>query len=285
MKIQYVLIPAGLLSNIGMSKRIRQSGQSLIEILFAIAIFTVGVLTIGYLIIDAQASLQKNIEFTQARLLASEGIEAVHSIRNADFNNLAVGTYGLELVDATWNLVQSEPDETSKFIRTITIEDINPKVKHVISTVVWVDGIGQAEHHLSFESYITSWTQDNTDAEALVLEGDAATTSPSGEEIIGLVIENTGSDEITITEIMGEWNTAYTVQNITIDGTEVFAVSTTTEAGVSGGTIDIEDYLLLPNEGPKTIDVIDFDGSMVGSTLTLDFILSDESSKDISLDF
>lgn len=256
------------------------------EILFAIAIFTVGVFTIGYLIIEAQVSLQKNIEYTQARLLAYEGIEAVRSIRDNEFGRLEAGTYGLVLSNAAWNLAPDSPDETSKFIRTITIEDVNTKVKHITSTVVWSNGAGQTEHDLSFESYVTNWTQEITDAEALVIHTDEATTSPSGEEITGLTLENTGPDEITITDIVGEWDNSYTLQNVSIGGTEVFSVATTSPAGVaSGDTLDIEDYLMMPSIGPENIDVVTFDGSMVGASLTLRFVFSDGSSTEVQLSF
>ena len=268
-----------------MSKYQLQSGQSLIEILFAIAIFTVGVLTIGYLTIDAQVSLQRNIEFSQARLLAYEGIEAVRTIRNSDFNNLSAGTYGLTLSGAVWGLEEGEPDQTSKFIRTIEIEDISPKIKHVTSFVVW-SGIGQIERNVSFESYVTSWTQEASDADSIVISSDQATTSSNGEEVLELTIENTGSDEITLTEMVGVWNNINTIQAITIGGTEVFAVSTSSPQGeVSGATVDIVDYLFMPEVGSVDIDSIMFDGSMVGATLTLSFVFSDQSSKEVNLSF
>lgn len=265
-----------------MKKSAPQSGQSLIEILFAIAIFTIGVFTIGYLVIDAQSSLQKNIEFTQARLLAAEGIEIVHALRTEDFNQLEAGTYGLSLNGTAWSLVEDEPDETSQFLRTITIDDVSAKVKHVVSTVTW-GGAGSTERTLSLESYLSNWTEDTEDASWLSVDTALATTSGAGAEIVGLTVENTGPDEITMTQMVGEWSGVATLRSVTIGGTEVFAVATSSPTGIaSGETVDIDDYLLSSGTGVVSIDTITFDSSVAGTAFTLTFTLSDGSIREVN---
>ena len=266
-----------------MIKNTLQFGQSLIEILFAIAIFTIGVFTIGYLVIDTQMSLQRNIEFTQARLLAFEGIEVVHLLRNNDFTSIPTGTHGLALSGAMWSLTPGEPDNTGKFVRSITIEDMSPKVKKVTSHVAW-GGFNQVERTVSFTSYVTNWTQDSSDADALTVLTDNVLLSPSGSQVTGLTIENTGLNEITVESVVGEWTSTSTLTQMVIDGVEVFSISTSSPTGLSSGSlIDIIDVSLLDGMGQKDIDSITFDGSLLNDTLVLTFMLSDESSREVTL--
>ena len=117
-----------------MQTRTLQQGQSLIEIIFAISIFVIGVVTIGYLTIDAFTSMQRVTDSTQARLLAVEGIEALVSISDAEFD-ITAGTYGLALEGGIWTLIKT-PDEQGKFTRTITIHSIDDDTFEVASQVV-----------------------------------------------------------------------------------------------------------------------------------------------------
>src|SRR3989344_5960584 len=113
-----------------------QQGQSLIEIIFAISVFVIGVVTIGYLTIDSFTSMQRVTDSVQARLLAAEGIEALVSIRDAGFENIEVGTYGLLFDAGFWTLTPTA-DEKGKFTRTIDIQAVDEDVVEVTSLVTW----------------------------------------------------------------------------------------------------------------------------------------------------
>lgn len=264
-----------------MLKRTRESGQSLIEILFAITLFVIGVVTIGYLVIESQRSLQNNIEFTQASLLAEEGIEAVYSIRDRDFSLLAEGTYGISAVNGSWELLTASSDTTSKFIRSVTIEDIDGDIKKIVSTVTW----DEQEQSVAFSSYVTNWKDYGGNASALLVATSTAALSISGEELQGITIENTSIEPITIAEISLQYDSLNTMHQITIDGTPVFLMaSSSSSAASSGDIIDIEDYTLQSGIGPNTIDAFAFNGSMLGIDILITFIMSDASVREVAVD-
>lgn len=133
------------------------NGQSLIEVLLALGVFTLGIATIGFLALDANVSTRQGVERTQAALLAKEGLEAARSIRDADFNNLIArpDPYGIVLSDNTWQF-QDEPDTQDQFTRSVIIEDIGEKEKKIISNVSWQFN-PQRSNSVSLVTYLTDW--------------------------------------------------------------------------------------------------------------------------------
>lgn len=103
-----------------MNTKKTQSGQSVFELLLAISVFTIGVSTIIYLTLDSNAIALRSTDRTHALLLAQEGLEATRSIRDADFENLVAGSYGLGIQNGQWTF-QENPDTLGKFTRTISI--------------------------------------------------------------------------------------------------------------------------------------------------------------------
>ena len=107
-------------------------GQSLIEMLFAVAVFTIGVVTIGYLVFDSFTSLRFGKETMQARLLASEGLEAVRTIYEDDFALLESGTYGLALQNGVSDFYTKEVNVQARKLPTI----IEPLLLIFIAVIV-----------------------------------------------------------------------------------------------------------------------------------------------------
>jgi len=138
-----------------MSKSFNQQGQSLIEIIFAITVFTIGIATIGFLVINARVSINHVTDLTSARLLAAEGIEATVSIRDGSFDALAAGTHGLVLEGGYWSL-SDNPDNQGKFERTITISNLDADSKEVLSQVTW-NSINGKEKSISYNTRLTNW--------------------------------------------------------------------------------------------------------------------------------
>lgn len=269
-----------------MHTKFYQSGQSLIEILFAIAIFVIGVVTVGYLLLDTQESLQKNIEFAQARLLAQEGIEASRSIIDHSFADLASGTHGLTLDHGVWKLSPYSSDDTSKFTRAILVSDIDPQSKNITSTVSWRDANGN-QKEVSLSTYLTNWRNYSSGASQLAFSTTSATVSgTSTNELRGITIENTGEESVTIASVTATWDNEETLHEIIIDGVTLFLMPIPSDgAGASGDTLDIEDLTLLPEGGAKNIDLIRWSGSMEHSSLTLQFNMTDGSNTSIQLQF
>lgn len=132
-----------------------EAGQSLIEVLVALAVFTLGIATIGFLALDANVSSRQGVERTQATLLSKEGLEAARSIRDADFDNLTAGTHGIVLSGNKW-IFSGTSDIQDQFIRSITIEDISAKEKKITSNISWQFS-QQRPNSVSLVTYLTDW--------------------------------------------------------------------------------------------------------------------------------
>ena len=255
-----------------------QKGQSLIEILFAITIFTMGVVTIGYLIISGLNALHYTAESSHARFLASEGIEAVTSMRDGDFDQIPTGTYGLIVHEGHWALASSS-DIQGKFTRTITIVDVDTDTKDITSNVVW-SMFGGSQKNITYTTRLTNWNQTKGDAGDLNVVTEGISLNASSTEVSGLRIKNMGTTRIVITSMTIFWNAPVHLERITIGGNDVFTASTSAPIA-SGVRIDTTDYTLEPLSGFHTIDAFVFDGSLGNSNLTVLCTLSDGSVRSI----
>lgn len=257
-----------------------QKGQSLIEIVFAIAIFTVGVITVGYLIITALTSLHSATEATQARLLAIEGIEAVRAIREGGFDNILTGTYGLVLEQGLWTLTSSS-DTEGIFSRTITTEDIDIDTKEVTSRVSW-NVFGTREKNISYTTRLSNWKQTGGEAGGLLVSTDNIILEASSTVLTGLSLQNNNETDITLTKMTLSWSTPALLEHITIDGFDIFTASTSAPAA-SGTEIDIADYSIGGSSGTHPFDTISFNTSIEGSNFVILFTMQDGSVRSIYL--
>ena len=105
------------------NKCLRQQGLSIIEIILAMAIFVIIISTSAAVIIHSFSANRLAVEESEAALLASEGIEAIRSIKNQDFTNLISGTYDVTSSQGFWQLGPT-PTPGGKYTRTITIADV-----------------------------------------------------------------------------------------------------------------------------------------------------------------
>lgn len=132
-------------------------GFSLLEILVAVAVFSV----ILVLVTGATASTGKNIRHSannqQAAGLAEEGIEAARNLRDsaADFANLPDGTHGLSMSGNKWNLSGSS-DTQGIFTRALTITSTGTHQKKIEVAISWADQYSPANSYLA-TSYLTNW--------------------------------------------------------------------------------------------------------------------------------
>ena len=88
-------------------KSINQNNQGigLIEILVALTIFIIGVVTIALMYLGSLTSSVASLERSRAVVLAQEGLAAVQSIGYGNFTDLEAGSFELALSDNRWNLV------------------------------------------------------------------------------------------------------------------------------------------------------------------------------------
>lgn len=142
-----------------------KKGFSLIEILLAVAIFSMVAGFFISLMIESYKINSKARDLDMATNLAVEGIEAVRSIRDVDYNELGKEsqTYCLAIKDGRWILVE-EPkiseqnkdclENTVKFTRQIIISSALSGRK-IISSVSWA-GIGGTKK-IELYSLVTDW--------------------------------------------------------------------------------------------------------------------------------
>jgi len=130
-------------------------GQSLVEVLIALAIFIVGIATIGFLVLDAGFASRQGAERTKAVLLAKEGLEAARSIRDNSFSDLTAGAHGLALSGNHW-IFSGTSDTQDQYTRSVTISDIDTYTKKIVCAVDWQfasNRTGQVE----LATYLTDW--------------------------------------------------------------------------------------------------------------------------------
>jgi prepilin-type N-terminal cleavage/methylation domain-containing protein len=156
-----------------MKKKILQTllprkGFTLLELVLAVAIFSMSALATGYLIIESMSTTDANSKKIQATFLAREGLEAVRIIRDRDgnFDSLANGDHGLEFDedDDTWRLNDDASDITDEvYERTITISDWDDglpvgAVGKLITSTVSVPTITR-DITVSLQTVLTNWPE------------------------------------------------------------------------------------------------------------------------------
>lgn len=116
-------------------------GISLVEVLLAIAIFTLFVASLGTIGLSGMLMTSDAVERFRATLVAQESIGALRSIRSENYSLLTVGTHGLALSGSNWQLTPT-PDITDKFTRTVTISSSGIGKLLARVTVEWPSRIG-----------------------------------------------------------------------------------------------------------------------------------------------
>jgi prepilin-type N-terminal cleavage/methylation domain-containing protein len=115
-------------------------GFSLLELILAVAIFSLSSFALASMLIDSNISTKLNSERTEALFYAKEGLEAVRSIRNDDWDTFKDidSTYGLNAYGGEWLLYEDSELIDDKFTRTVTIEDgTDETIKNISVNVAW----------------------------------------------------------------------------------------------------------------------------------------------------
>lgn len=142
-------------------------GQSLIELLVAIGVFVTVVSAVGLLLIRTYISAPQAIQYSQAVFLAQEGMEAVRSIRNNNWEDLIEGPHGLAVFNNHWVFQGSEEDVSSQLPqgkRKITVENLTPDKKRIVSQVIW-ESPWQAQDKTELITFLTNWQKIGVAAE------------------------------------------------------------------------------------------------------------------------
>ena len=153
----------------------KKEGFSVLEFLIAMGVLVL-VLGGSSVLIFATRDLG-NVNFETLKVLsyASEGLEALRAIRDADWTALSPGSYGLSLEERTWVLT-SPPEilEEGKFKRQITLTSLGEDRYRVESEISWSTERGE-EKSFRLLTYLTNWREPQTgEGPAVVDLGDSA---------------------------------------------------------------------------------------------------------------
>lgn len=146
-------------------------GFSFIEIIMAIAIFTIVAGSSVTSLLGNFRIQTKTTDNSRAAAIANEGIEAVRSMRNNSWSSLVDGSHGLTDVGGTWQFSGTSDLVDGKYTRVINISPANrdgsgnliatagttdSNAKLVTSTVTWTPTQGGPQ---SFEltTYVMNW--------------------------------------------------------------------------------------------------------------------------------
>ncbi len=140
-----------------------ESGQSLVELLVAMGVFTLAVSVVTFLILDAYLADRVSRERMIAIFLAKEGIEATISIRDNNWNDLINGEHGIAIFEQNW-IFQGSQDDLSDYLREgtrkIIVEEIDSNRKKVTSQVISRLTETRAQD-VTLVTYLTNWAKSS----------------------------------------------------------------------------------------------------------------------------
>ncbi|MFH0804660.1 MAG: DUF4082 domain-containing protein, partial [Patescibacteria group bacterium] len=200
-----------------------QAGQSLIELLVAMAIFVLVVSSIMFLTLDSQSANRQGGERTAAVQHARGGLEASLGIQRQGWKYLTPGTYGLSDVSGRWQLTGSE-DTLGTYRRTVTISPVSRDVggaittgggtvdldtKLVTSRVTWSFTPLRPSEVVQRE-YVTNW-RSRTWVQTGLADFDAGTKNQ-------VVSTNTAGGELQLAQASGgTFGNRFTVETAVVD--------------------------------------------------------------------
>jgi hypothetical protein len=151
------------------AKRHWQSGATIVEVMVAIALTGIFLPVLATALVAAHAGRASSIQQIQAQSLLHEATDAVRSVREKGWTNVAAdGTYHPVITGSAWTLAAGS-ETINGFTRQVVIStpqrnaagDLvqsggtsDPSTKHVVVTVSWTSPLNGS---LATDSYLTRW--------------------------------------------------------------------------------------------------------------------------------
>ncbi len=153
-----------------------QSGQSLAEIVIALALVAVFLSVVGVSLLFGLKSAGRGRDYLQAQMLAREGVEAVRSVYYEDWDNPSYNQSAIVVSDNAWALSgEGTSEQIGKFSRQINfsslyrasstneiVESSDPDAyldalsKKISVNITWERSNGQNSIY-TLESIISDW--------------------------------------------------------------------------------------------------------------------------------
>jgi Tfp pilus assembly protein PilV len=136
---------------------IKRRAQSILEVVIAIAIMAISITASSAMMISAEKSAGETAIHMQAVAVAEEGIHAVMSIRDRDWNGLLLGAHGLAINPSplTW-VFNGASDSADGFTRTVTVTEVDAHTRKVTVGVRWSPD-GRRSSVIEEQILLTDW--------------------------------------------------------------------------------------------------------------------------------
>jgi len=163
-------------------------GQLLVEVIVVLAILAIVGSTILLFVTSQLSDTSQSKKFSQALLVAEEGMEATRMIRDADWDSFALGTHGLAYEDGSWNFA-STSDTANGFTRSVTVSQLFANERQVDVDVSWRPN-GERTLTYALSSILSNWRNLTVD----LLLGDWSNPQTLGTIDLGAGAAGTGVD-------------------------------------------------------------------------------------------
>lgn len=252
-------------------------GFSIIEVVLASALLGIFVTAFMGVFFFGQEAISLSANRVSATIYAEEGLEIVRNIRDDNFNNLVSGARGVATSSNQW-VFSGSSDTRGIFTRVLTISEINPNEKEVVSDVTWQQN-GQRVGSVSLAARFTSWKDAiPVPVGGLVIDISNSSFSVDNTQILGVTLENTGNTAITIVDIETSWIGVPGNRRITevaMDGLSLW-----TGNDKSGNIQDIIDQPISPF-ATISLDFLRFNNDASGIEITITFNLLSGGSETV----
>jgi len=179
-------------------------GQSVMEVLIAVAVFAVLAGGVILLVLNPLVSTAGGADRTRAVFLATQGLEAARAIKENLWTDLAPGTHGLAVsASGTWTLSGSSDLVDGEYLRQVVVSTVmrdgsgaivgaggtvDPRIKRVEVTVSWTSGVLALPRSVVRSQYLADWNSyawtrttdvhfDAGDRSSAVMTGSATAAS------------------------------------------------------------------------------------------------------------
>lgn len=153
----------------------KENGNSLIEVIIALAIFTWFASSLTSLALGSLALATSTSKHSKAEFLAQEGMEIVNVIKSRAWNELNINQSGLQIIDNEWYFAgEGTSEQIGEYSRTIFLSDVfrdenynivpstSPQIildtfsKKVKAKVTWTSA-RNAQNYISYQSIVSNW--------------------------------------------------------------------------------------------------------------------------------
>lgn len=133
-----------------------KKGFSIMEILIAVALFTISISLTITMVSDSQNVVVNRENNVIAKNLSQEGLSGASVIIKNNWYGIADGQYGLSWANNIWNLSGTQ-DTQSIFTRKITVVTIQNGERSIKSTITWQETPLRPQEKVELTTILTNW--------------------------------------------------------------------------------------------------------------------------------